>query len=350
MGWSDVDRPKSGGGRFISWEDGESVRLRIVDEEPYTTFVHKIQQEVNGEDTFRTIPATEDPDDDYIDQNSNRWPRTPQFSMRVFVYADGLDDDDDVDGEFKVLTGGNGIFKPLKQLYEQFKDIRKFDIIVTPKGKGREREYVVTASPTSFDVDLDDLRRGLEEDEALAWEALYPPTTAEQQKQMMKEANFDIAYDPAGEIAESMDINEAKTVTIGFGKHKGRTIGDVMVIDAGYLEWASEKVTSDDRVAAAARVAKAHIASIEKPAAKKQIGKPKTSEKAAPAKPAAKTKPAKGEDREALQVQVTTALNNSDIKEPMELINLIQEHGGGKTRVKDLTVAELKSLLSAIDG
>jgi uncharacterized protein (DUF3820 family) len=38
-----------------------------------------------------------------------------------------------------------------------------------------------------------------------------------------------------------MTLTEAKAVVMTFGKHRGRTLGDVLKTDAGYLDWCYDK-------------------------------------------------------------------------------------------------------------
>lgn len=264
MGWNDVDR-KTGGGRYLSLEDGETKRVRILDEEPHTILLHKISQNVDGEEVFITVPATLKADDDFVNAATNRYPPVPQHNLRVLVY----DEDGDPD-QIMVLSGGVQIFRPLKAFYQRYGDVREFDIEITRDGEKRDTKYSVTMCPKSHEIDLDEWSEKLSEDESLAWDTLFPPITAEEQEKMIDEAGIDITYDPVLEIMEDMDIDEALGTRLTFGKYgpdkfppKGKTIGEVLAIDSGWLEWAAENVTSDDTVAAAARMAVQHMGEIE---------------------------------------------------------------------------------------
>lgn len=372
-GWGEVDRSSNRGGqsgRFIALESGQSIRVRVLDEEPHTIKVHKISQKVGNEEVFRSIPATDKPDENYIlRHNGKRYPDAPQFNLRVFAYAKDAQGKDVGDsGEFKILQGGPAIFKPLRELYTQFGHLNGFDIIISRKGEKRDTEYTVSAAPKSFDIDVVNLTNQLAADVTWAWDQIFLPVTESDQVKMLKEAGFDIHYDPAAAIAASMDFETAKRQKFAFGKHKDKTVGDLIVTDAGYLSWAADNVTSNDDLAAACRVVVNHLNQLESGTPVKQIAPspapqptptataPKITVKVgptssptpapAPAKPAENTA-----NRAALTEQITDYFNQDPRFEDMqEVVNIVKTHGGGKTRVKDLTVPQLESLLGALQG
>lgn len=303
MGWGEVDKPREyGDSRFLSIEAGETVTLRILDEIPYTHFVHHVSQQVDGEEVFRSVPQTADPDDDYIDAHTNRYPAKPRHCLRVVLF----DDDGEPQG-IRILEGGTQIFSPLKEMYEKHDTVTEYDVNVTRKGKGRETSYMVTASPRSYDLDVEEWQEKLEEDE-WDWDRLFPPITPEDQKKMIDEAKIDITYDPAAELAAVMDVDEALDVHFGFGKYgpdnyppKGLPVGEVLEIDAGYITWAAENVTSDDTLAAACRVTVDNLDQISSGAPKEKL-KGKTSKpkekKSAKKKKAPEPEPEPEEDEE----------------------------------------------------
>lgn len=255
-GWGEVDKPRQDAdSRFLTIEDGDTIVFRCLDEVPATVHVHYVSQEVNGENVFRSIPATDDPDDDYIDQMSNRYPAKPRHVMRVLVY----DDEGEPDG-VKALIGGVTIFRPMKKMAQQYGDIREFDIVLSRDGEGLDTEYTVTSAPKSHDIDVEEWIAEMEDDADWNLDSLFPSVTAEEQKRIIDEAGIDITYDPVQELVESMEPEEAANVRFGFGKYgpdhypKGMKVGEVMEIDSGYVIWAADKVTSNDLVAAACRV------------------------------------------------------------------------------------------------
>lgn len=360
MGWSDVDR-KGGGGRYLSLEDGETRRVRILDEEPHTILLHKISQVVDDEDVFITVPATPKADDDYVNQKTKRYPALPQHNLRVLVFDDNGDPE-----SIQVLAGGVQIFRPLKQFHQRYGDVRQFDVEISRDGEGLKTKYSVTMVPDSYEVDLDEWLEELESDDALQWETLFPPITAEEQEKMIDEAGIDIEYDPVLEIMEEMDVEEALATRLTFGKYgpdkyppKGKTIGEVLAIDSGWMEWAAENVTSDDTIAAAARIAVQHMGEVEAPKAKKKVSsgsKSKKGTKASSKKTKAKGKGKKGaeegsESRDSLISRINAAFDqNEEFTEAMEIVEVIKKHGNGKTKIKDLTVDEMESLLAELEG
>lgn len=394
MGWNDVDR-KTGGGRYLSIDPDSTVRVRLLDEEPYTVFVHKISQVVDGDETFISVPATPVPDDDYIDEQTNRFRAVPQYNMRCALY----DDNGEIEGLY-VLSGGPQIFRPLKNIHNRYSDVRQFDIEITRTGEKLKTSYDVSTAPDSHDPDIDTLIEQVEEDESLAWDTLFPPITPEEQKQMVERAKIDLSYDPVEEIMENMVLEDALDTHITFGKYgpdkyppRGKKVGELIAIDSGYLEWAADEVTSDDEVAAACRIAVLHMHDqLENKAPTKKVtkGKTKKAKKEEPeenevsewplkmdpadylsqygddAKNSALAKEvlaAKGEEGEegeegedegdTSRTKLIDSINevfSSDerFSDAMEIVNVIKEHGDGKTRVKDLTVEQLQSLLRDI--
>lgn len=424
-GWAEVDKPR-GSLIFLSLEDGETKRIRILDEEPYTAYVHKISQMVDNEDVFLTVPATEAPDDDFINANTKRYPTTAVHCLRVAVY----DEKGEVEG-VKVLQGGIQIFRPLKQFWSRYGDIRKFDVEITRNGTKRDTEYQVTLAPDSNDIDLDEWTEHAQTDESLDWGVLFPPITPEDQQKMLERAKIDITYDPAEEIAAEMEVDEALSMYCTLNKYgpkayppKGKTIGEILVIDAGYVEWIAENVTSDDTLAAAARVAVRHMnGELESGGSKKQLPKPSPARKTAtppkaPAKsagtkgkateaqddtgeegqqpewtlrmspeeylekfpkgpkaalarqlsgaeepaparpaparstPAKQAKPAgKSGERDSLISRANAAFeSNPEYAEASDIVEVIKKHGNGKTRIKDLTDAQLEALVEEVEG
>lgn len=353
MSWNDLDQKQGSGGsgRFVSFKDVESVRIRVLDEEPHTTYVHKMKQMVAGEEVFRTIPATPSLDDDYIQrENGKRFPAVAQFNMRVFEYKRDEKDAKKFldDGEIKILQGGVSIFKQLRTLYQNEGSLSAFDILITKQGSGRETEYTVSACPTSKSVDVSVLQGEVSGDEALQWENIFPAITAEDQKRMLAEANMDINYDPALAIAAEMTEEDAQKQVFPFGKYKGKTVGEIAIIDTGYMEWAADNVTSNDAVAAACRVLSGSLLSraTEAPKIEAPKAEPK---KAEPKKAPAKAAPPKADNADLI-AKVTKAFDSEKWDDTMLVLETIKKHGGGKTRLKDLTAPQLEALYAEVSA
>jgi hypothetical protein len=350
LSWGDVDKKDKRGslqGRFVQFEDGVPVVGRILDEEPHTTRVHKISQPVNKggkvDEVFRSIPATANPDDNFIlKTNGKRYPDVMQHAMRIAVYKKNEQKEDVI--EIQILQGGPGIFKPLRDLYSQYGSLTKFDVSIKANGMGREREYVVTAAPVSKEVHVPALQTKMLADEAIAdWKTVFPPVTAEEQQKMIKDAGFDITYDPAASIAASMTPEDAGKEVMSFGKFKGKTIAELVVIDSSYLQWAAENVTSNDRLAAACRVAVANLAAVTSGQSVAPAALPKAKETAVVEKKTA--------NRQKLLEQVDKVFTEDPRYEDIEvMVGLVKRHSGGKTKVKDLTEKQLESLLGEIRG
>ena len=286
MGWGEVDKPRSGSdSRFVACQDGESVVLRIIDMEPGSIRVHQISTvNSSGEEVFRSIQETPKPDDDIIDQNTNRFPAMDRHAIRCVVY----DEDDEPDG-IRVLVGGKQVFKQLKALFVRHGDLTEFDVTLSREGTGRETTWSISASPQSNEIDVEEWQEELENDDQWEYNVLFPPITPEQQEQILKEADIDITYDPVIDIMEDMTMEEALKTRLTFGKYgpekmppNGKTIKQIWKIDQGWIIWAANNVTSNDQVAAACRFVVENTKAIEKGSSTKEISsgkKPKKDKK-----------------------------------------------------------------------
>lgn len=364
MSWSDVDK-KTGGanaGRFIQFPegDGTSIKFRVLDDEPYTTRVHKISQVVKKgdktEEVFRSIPATANPDENFIlKSNPKRYPDVAQFNLRVHEFK-VVEGKHVVDGEVKILQGGPGIFKPMRGLFNEFGHLNKFDIVVTRKGKGRDTEYTVSAAPFSLPLDVVAATQKMLADPAWSWDNIFVPVTAAEQQKILIEAGFDVMYDPAAKIAESMTLDQARAAQITFGKYKGKTAGEVQIIDSGYLQWAADNITSNDIVQAACRVLMGGVAvaAAKVMPVQQQLPPSTPTPQTAPVAPTPAPAPAATEDK-TKRSELTEALSDAFESDPKfadmsVMVELVKKHGGGKSRLKDLTVAQLTSLYGEVVG
>lgn len=376
MSWEDVDKPSGGSGlgRFVAFEDGKAVRMRLLDEEPHTTRVHKISQIVTrggkSEEVYRAIPATVNPDDNYIlKHNPKRYPENTQFSMRAFVYNQDENNRDTDEGEIKILQGGPAIFKQLRTIYQNEGSLTQFDVVITRRGEKRDTEYTVSAAARSRNIDVKKIIGQMESDPDLQWDRIFLPTTGEMQKKILDEAGMDVNYDPAAVLALEMSPERAATAMFTFGKYKGKTVGEVKVIDSGYLSWAAENVTSNDELAAACRISSGLInqlaeasepraiadseSRMEKPAPKAE----KPAPKAEKPKPDKKSNLEKAEelmadtniDRDAVKAEIQDWFESDPTYEDVqEVVTIIKKHGDGKTRLKDLSAQQMVSLLNEL--
>lgn len=396
--WQDVDKPRRTGS-FFQIEDGETKRIRVLDEAPWIIYTHRIRQNIDGQEVFLTVPETAKPDEDYISGVTNRYPAQPVYHIRIVEY--------DEDGEpigVKILSGGVKIFRPMKGFVERHGDIREFDLEISLIGAKRETDYSVTIAPRSFQIDVAEwLERA---DREMDMDALLAPPSPEEQREMVEKAKIDLTYDPAEALMTEMTLDEAMNKRFPFGKKygpeayppNGKKIGEIAAIDAGFVQWAADNVTSDDSVAAACRLVMAHLAELDagKPVRGALAGSKAgtatntgtvpaaakgTQGKAAPvaAEWPLKMTPAEylekfpngpkaelartlvavvgapqpaGRSQTALVAEVMDAFNAAQERypEPTDIVNVIKKHGDGKTRVKDLTVAQLQALLTEIRG
>lgn len=266
-GWDDVGKGpigQGGGGRFLQIPEGGSVIFRFLETEPLTVWGHKVSQVVDDEEVYQFIPGVARweggelilmLDDDYVQENSRRWPLQPVHHLRGIQIDKG-----EPVGDIVICPGGKQIYEPIKEVHEKYGDITRFDFIIKKSGKGRQTKYTVTLAPEHAKLSKNDMVALIEEmeaDPAIKYENVFQiPGSAKEQQRMFEAAGFDIEYDPAAALAEVMDLDEAYQVrmpTTG-GKFPGKSMRELMVIDMGYLQWVALNYTSDDRVAAAARV------------------------------------------------------------------------------------------------
>jgi hypothetical protein len=332
MGWNDVNKGALGqsSGRFLSLTDGETKTIRLLDEEPESAYVHKISQIVNGQEVFRSIPATVDLDDNFIQNNSNRWPATPTHGMRCIEIQDG-----EAVGDIMVLTGGRQIYGDLKLLFDRYGDLRQFDIDIHREGEGRDTKYSVTLAPKHAEINLEELIEEIEQDPALQWDAVFPKINGEQQQRMLSDANLDIGYDPAEDLAAEMAIEEALSTRMSTGKYEGKQMRELMVVDIGYLNWVADKFTSDDSVAAAARVVVRNMEQIQAP--KTKTSTPKAAPEGDPAV------------RNSLINEINEILaSDTKYEDAMTVADTVRKYGNDKTRIRDFTIEELTALRDGI--
>lgn len=379
MSWDDIDKQSGGaGGRFVQFENEKAVRMRILDEEPYTTRVHKISQSVmkggKMEEVFRAIPATPSPDDSFIlKHNAKRFPEAQQFNMRAFVYVNDEQGKPTNEGEIKVLQGGPQIFKQLRTIYQNEGSLTAFDIVITRKGEKRDTEYSVTAAARSRDIDVKAKISAMLADRDLQWDTIFMPITGAQQQKMFEDAGLDINYDPASKLMEGMSYERASSSVVTFGKYKGKSVGELVAIDAGYVKWAAENITTNEELAAAFRVAVKHMRQVGSAAEPKKLAdnaskiERQTPPAPAPAKTEEKFDAAENLKRAEATFAPTTPEPTGNVEElkgqirdwfesdpkfsdVAEIIAITKKHGGGKTRLKDLNQPQLASLLADLQA
>lgn len=337
-GWAGVGKSRGGGGgddTYLRLEDGGKAVFRMLDEEPVTIRQHKLGQEKDGENLFLSLTCGGD--NCYIcDRAQKRFPPGDTWAANVLVLS-GLADQKE--HEVRVLVGGPMIWKQMAELYEEYGDIREFDILITRDGKDRDTTYNVTASPKSQKINVANEVRNRDLHDI---EALFAVKTPDEQKAALEEAGFDIDYDPVFERMQTMTLEEAMKVEITFGKKKGKTIREVFIEDPSYLRWMAQNVTSSVDVGAAARLAVEGGMKKEKagqkaaPGSKIQTTGSKKKVEEEPAKPATNT----------LVDRLRAYFNDTEpySSDPSQVAELIKKYGKGKRRLHDLADADLKAL------
>jgi len=365
-GWGEVHQASreqgAGGGVFLSIGDGETVRLRSLDEEPRSYRIHHVSREVNGENVYVPVPATDAADESYVLEKSRLYPPDKRFALRCLV----IDENDEVDG-VTVLTGGVQIFKPLSGFAERHKDIRLFDIEVTREGEGLRTKWSVNVSPTSVDLNLQDIEEMAEQmlGPELAWDVLFPPTNYDEQRDILARAGIDISVDPAEELAEDMDLEDARAIKFDFGKYsqgRAKTVGEVENLDPRYIDFVVRECTTQGyEIRAACQVVLDHIrgkqirskASTAKSSTAKSRGRRSRPAIEKPAEEPEVEPKASKSDRADLQAKIEAAFEEDidNFPDPADIVAAIKKHGNGKTKLRELTVKQLESLAAEItDG
>lgn len=388
MGWADVKKGPirdGGGGRFFQWQDGETKVLRILDDEPETVWAHKVSQTTDGEESYKTIPATPDLDENWIQRNSKRWPASPVHNVRAIQIQDG-----DPVGDIGIVQGGKMIFEPIADHFEQYGTVNDVDFAITRKGTGKNTKWSVQLAKKHAEIpeqDWDSLIDEMNADEALQWDAVFViPQDGDEQRKMFEDAGFSIDYDPAEDIAAEMDVEEAMRVRMpekGQGKYPGKSMGELVIIDLGYVQWVAGNYTSDDNIAAAARVVTRNLDEVRKlnPGRKaalkggdgdrRSAGQRARDERRGNARsveelevvdaededgedqrPAPRTagRRAAGKaaqpDRGPLVTEINDLLGSlPQYEDAATLTRLVKRHSGGKTRMRDMDVEQLGTML-----
>lgn len=254
MAWGDVGKKKGGSNKtFVRIPEDGTVILRMLDEEPVTIRQHKLSQVKGGEEHFMTLNCAGE-DCFVCERAGNRYPPVDQWVANVMVFS-GMEDQKEQC--VRILIGGPQIWNAMKNLFETYGDVRSFDVSIKKQGKGRDTEYITTASPKSRTFNVAKFLKD-EADQLLDIEEAFEVFGPQDQERMIRENGIDIDYDAVFERMRTMGLDEAMKTKVTFGKKSGKTIREIYIEDPRYLSWMAQNVTSNTDIAAAARLVVEH--------------------------------------------------------------------------------------------
>lgn len=230
MAWGNVgqtNKENNGGSAsdLVKIEDRKKLRLMLPESGPTSHWFYTISTPAEG---YRTWVSPEK-DQDFFATNRNVFGLRPVHAGLAYDYDDG---------KVKILEAGNQIWEGIKVLVDAGKDLSNRDILIMKKGTGRNTEYTVT------DCDPSPAPNGLDSMEKPDMNARYVASTYE----MVIEDLRALGFTNPEQIFELKPLayEVALTKVIPFGKHKGKTMKDLVSIDSQYITFLATKIDRED--------------------------------------------------------------------------------------------------------
>jgi len=130
MGWKEVEERSGGAGAgFLAIKDGETKKIHIIDDEPFTfksVFFNAIKKS-----------AVVDPDNNPLDGMKGFDVRT-RHAINVYDYDQQ---------KVLVLAGSNELFNQLKAIHAEWQGFDQVDLKITRTGTGFDTKYRVVNTP-----------------------------------------------------------------------------------------------------------------------------------------------------------------------------------------------------------
>jgi hypothetical protein len=166
MAWLDLeknDRANSGEGAkkvdYVKLTAGETVKLRILDEQPESRWVHWVQSANKGKGLGIKCPGKGCPM--CADMAEKRKTKTPQKYSCTKSHA--LNVLNRNTGKVEILDKGNKIFEQLLNMLKQMGDLRNYDITITTTKTGSEATNVnYSVLPTFPPTPLTEAEKAME--------------------------------------------------------------------------------------------------------------------------------------------------------------------------------------------
>lgn len=229
MAWNMVGQTQKdnngGSSDLVKIEDKKKLRLILPESGPISHWFYTISTPAEG---YRTWVSPEK-DQDFFATNRNIFGLRPTHAGLAFDYEEG---------KIKILEAGNQIWEGIKVLVDAGKDINNRDILIMKKGTGRSTEYTVT------DCDPTPAPNGLDSMERPDLEARYIAPTFEQVLEDLKMLGF---TNPEQIFeAKPLAYEKALLMKVPFGKHKGKTMQELISADSQYITFLATKIDRED--------------------------------------------------------------------------------------------------------
>lgn len=219
------EKPQGGTSDLIKIEDKKRVRLLLhhTNGGPVANWIYSISTPADGYKTW--VAPDKNKGEDFFACNRSVFSLKPIFSAYAYDYDEQA---------IKILESGNMIWEAIKDLYEAGKDLGNRDLLIRKKGSGRQTEYsVVDCDPTPAPAGID----------TMELPDLYGRYVSATKEQVMTDL-MALGFTNPTEIftAQPLSYEVAKDVKVPFGKYKDKTIGQLVSLDARYLDFLATKI------------------------------------------------------------------------------------------------------------
>jgi hypothetical protein len=206
MAWKDVKSENSQQNdaqkvKFTAFEEG-TIKGRILDDQPYTRWVHWIPKANGGKGGSVTCIGKECP---CCIENAKHDKKSKPYTSRKLHSINFLNRDT---GEVEILERGNALFEPLSGFLDEIGDLRNYDIKIRISGKGKDMSYVPIPMPPK---PLTEAEKNLEKYDL---KEFYKPPTPEQIIMLMNGASYREAFG----TGEDSEQGEDEQIDVDFTK------------------------------------------------------------------------------------------------------------------------------------
>ena len=230
MAWEDINRKQNNNSTttvsdLVVLDGQKRLRLLLPESGPNSYWSYSISAPDGSYKTWIAPPQ----DQDFFSKNRQIFGIRPVHAGLAWDYDEGA---------IKILESGNQIWEQIKALYDVGKNLSERDIVITKSGTGRGTSYkVVDMDPTPFNIDINSYEKP-------DMESRYQPPTYETVIEDLRQMGFTNPEEIFS--TKPLDLEYAKSLEVPFGKHKGKTLNDVYMVDSQYILFLATKIDRDD--------------------------------------------------------------------------------------------------------
>lgn len=201
MSWDAILNSESNGNggssekvKYTSFPEG-TIKVRILDEQPYSRWRHWIPQANGGKGTSvdcigKGCPVCAAISADKVAKRVPKMSGSKSHAINVLNRTTG---------DVEILDKGNTVFTSMATIMQQMGDLRGYDITITRKGKGTDSTYTVL--PVFPPTPLTEAEKGLTKYNI---QELYKPFTVDQINQIMTGKSIaDVTKDTTAEPVQA---------------------------------------------------------------------------------------------------------------------------------------------------